>query len=140
MTGTAPQIDLGSYRLKVTGKVENPLSLTYSDLRCMPKIEVRCTLVCPGFFEDTATWAGAPLAAVLELAGVQTEASNVRLISADGYSNYVSLQVARREESFLAYEWEGEPVPILHGFPIRAVFPEVQGNTWVKWLVEIEVW
>ncbi len=140
MTGTAPQIDLESYRLKVTGKVENPLSLTYDDLRCMPKLEVRCTLVCPDFFADTATWAGAPLALVLELAGVQAEASNVRLISADGYSTYVSLQVARREESFLAYEWEGEPLPILHGFPIRAVFPEVEGNTWVKWLVEIEVW
>ncbi len=140
MTGTAPQIDLARYRLKVTGKVENPLSLTYDDLRCMPKIEVRCTLVCPDFFADTATWAGAPLARVLELAGVQAGASNVRLISADGYSTYVSLQVARREESFLAYEWEGEPLPILHGFPIRAVFPEVEGNTWVKWLVEIEVW
>lgn len=140
MTGTAPQIDLESYRLKVTGKIENPLILTYDDLRCLPKLEVHCTLVCPGFFEDTATWAGAPLAPVLELAGVQAGASNVRLISADGYSTYVSLQVARREESTLAYEWEGEPVPILHGFPIRAVFPEVQGNTWVKWLVEIEVW
>ena len=41
---------------------------TYDDLRCMPKIEDRPTLVCPGFFTDTATWAGASLKYELELA------------------------------------------------------------------------
>ena len=32
-----------------------------------------------------------------------------------------------------------EPLPILHGFPVRTVFPALEGNKWVKWLVEIEV-
>ena len=41
---------------------------------------------------------------------------------------------------FLAYEWEGEPVPILHGFPVRAVFPSLNGNKWVKWLIGIDVY
>jgi DMSO/TMAO reductase YedYZ molybdopterin-dependent catalytic subunit len=62
VTGTAQQIDLASYRLKVTGKVEHPLSLSYDDLRCMLRVEQYCTLVCPGLFEDRATWAGASLA------------------------------------------------------------------------------
>jgi DMSO/TMAO reductase YedYZ molybdopterin-dependent catalytic subunit len=41
--------------------------------------------------------------------------------------------------SFLAYELRGEPVPILHGFPVRAAFPGQPGFYWVKWLVKIEV-
>ncbi len=123
----------------MTGKVDRPLSLTYDDLRCMRKVELRCTLVCPGFFEDEATWAGVPLADVLELAGVQENAAGLRLVGADGYATLATMDMATSSDSFLAYEWEGEPLPILHGFPVRAVFPEHSGSSWVKWLVKIEV-
>jgi DMSO/TMAO reductase YedYZ molybdopterin-dependent catalytic subunit len=139
MTGTAQAIDLDSYRLIITGTVDHPLALTYDDLRCMRKVELRCTLICPGFFEDEATWAGVPLVDVLERAGMQPGAAGLRLSSADGYSTLVTLPAATSEDNFLAYEWEGEPLPILHGFPVRAVFPELGGSFWVKWLIRIEV-
>jgi DMSO/TMAO reductase YedYZ molybdopterin-dependent catalytic subunit len=139
MTGTAIEIDLASYRLKISGKVDEPLSLTYDDLRCMPRIETFCTLICPGFFEDQATWAGASLEAVLAQAGIQDGADRLRLVSADGYATLVFLNELSDGEDFLAYEWEGQPLPIIHGFPVRAVFPALNGSRWVKWLVEIEV-
>lgn len=139
MTGTPQEIDLTSYRLRVTGKVDRPLSLTYDDLRCMPRIQTSDVLICPGFFEDEATWAGASLMSVLDMAGVQPEATSLTLVGADEYSASVTLEQARASNSYLAYEWEGKPVPILHGFPVRAVFPSLQGNKWVKWLVEIKV-
>ena len=139
VTGTAKVIDLESYYLEITGKVTQSLKLKYDDLRCMPKIEARPTLVCPGFFKDTATWAGAPLKYVLELAGVKDGASLIELVSADGYSVSVSIEEARSKKNFLAYEWESKPIPILHGFPVRAIFPKFSGNKWVKWLIRIEV-
>jgi DMSO/TMAO reductase YedYZ molybdopterin-dependent catalytic subunit len=139
MTGTPQEIDLASYRLKVSGKVDRPLSLTYDDLRCMPRIQSRDVLVCPGFFEDEATWAGASLEYVLELAGPQVGATSISLVGADGYSAGLTLQQAHSGNYYLAYEWEGKPIPILHGFPVRAVFPSLQGSQWVKWLVEIIV-
>jgi DMSO/TMAO reductase YedYZ molybdopterin-dependent catalytic subunit len=139
MTGTVPEIDFESYRLEVTGKVDRPLSLTYDELRCLPRIERRCILNCPGFFQDEATWAGASLDALLERAGVQADAVRLRLVSADGYATVVFLEQLEPDENFLAYEWEGEPLPIVHGFPVRAVFPAFDGNKWVKWLVQIDV-
>jgi DMSO/TMAO reductase YedYZ molybdopterin-dependent catalytic subunit len=139
MTGTAQSIDLETYRLEIGGKVAQSLSLGYDDLRCLPKLETHCILVCPGFFQDEATWAGVPLSEILELAQVQGDAVGLRMTGADGYSSFVTLEEARAEESILAYEWEGEPLPILHGFPVRAVFPELNGNRWVKWLIKIEV-
>jgi DMSO/TMAO reductase YedYZ molybdopterin-dependent catalytic subunit len=139
MTGTVPDIDFETYRLEVTGLVDNPLSLAYDDLRCMRKVELRCTLICPGFFQDEATWAGVPIADVLELAGAQEGASGLRLVSADGYAKLVTLDMVASDASFLAYEWEGEPIPILHGFPVRAVLAEHSGGFWVKWLVQIDV-
>ena len=140
VTGTMQEIDLADYRLVVTGTVENPLSLTYDELRCMPKREVRTLLVCPGFFQDDATWAGVPLDYILDMAGVLPEASAIVLRGADGYTARLELDaVGDGNRHILAYEWEGEPLPVLHGFPLRGVFPEQQGNKWVKWLLKIEV-
>ena len=140
VTGTMQEIDLTDYRLVVTGTVANPLSLTYDELRCMPKREVRTLLVCPGFFQDDATWAGVPLDYILDMAEVLPEATAIILRGADGYSTRLGLDVVRDgNRHILAYEWEGEPLPVLHGFPVRGVFPEQQGNKWVKWLLKIEV-
>jgi len=139
MTGSYQVINLQSYRLEVSGKVAHSLNLSFDELRCLPHIEVRCNLVCPGFFVDTATWAGASLDALLDLAGVQSDATDIKMYSADGYSAALLLKDARDGENFLAYEWEGQPIPILHGFPVRAVFPDQEGNKWVKWLVRITV-
>jgi DMSO/TMAO reductase YedYZ molybdopterin-dependent catalytic subunit len=140
VTGVMKEIDLVDYRLVVTGMVAHSLSLTYDELRCMPKREVRALLVCPGYFQDEATWAGVPLDYILDMAGVLPDATAIVLRGADGYTARLGLDVVRDgNRHILAYEWEGEPLPVLHGFPVRGVFPEQQGNKWVKWLLEIEV-
>jgi DMSO/TMAO reductase YedYZ molybdopterin-dependent catalytic subunit len=140
ITGAAQDIDITTYRLKVTGLVDHPLELTYEQLRCMNKISAKVDLVCPGYFHDVATFAGVPLKDILDMAGVQPEAKEIKLIGADTYTSYVSILEAQNESNFLAYEWEGQPLPILHGFPLRGVFPGMPGAHWVKWLVEIQVY
>ena len=71
-------MDLESYRLRVTGRVERLLELTYDELHCLPKVRRRAKLVCPGFFVDEATWAGAPIGEMLALAGVQEGATRMK--------------------------------------------------------------
>jgi DMSO/TMAO reductase YedYZ molybdopterin-dependent catalytic subunit len=139
ITGTAKIIELESYRLEVVGKVDHPLSLTYDELRCLPRVETDEPLECPGFFIDYASWAGVPIANVLELAEVHDDAVEILLVGADDYDIVVDINVARNKDNFLAYEWNGEPLPILHGFPVRAAFPGMAGRFWAKWLLRIEV-
>lgn len=139
VTGRAPSVDLATYRLTVTGWVDRPLELSYDDLRCMPMVSTTCPLICPGTFTDIATWSGVSIDRVLELAQVQPGASSLVFVSADGYSTLVYLDDVRASRGLLAYQWEGEPLPILHGFPVRVVLPGVDGNKWAKWLVRIEV-
>jgi DMSO/TMAO reductase YedYZ molybdopterin-dependent catalytic subunit len=139
MTGRPEKIDPSTYRLSVTGKVDHQLSLSLDDLRCMPRVQARPLLVCPGFFADTATWAGVPISYVLGLAGVQAGASEIDLTGVDQYVTSVYLAETVVGDNFLAYEWEGQPLPYLHGFPVRAVFSQAQGNKWVKWLLRIDV-
>jgi DMSO/TMAO reductase YedYZ molybdopterin-dependent catalytic subunit len=139
MTGTPIEVDVGTYRLEISGLVDRPLSLTYDDLRCLPKVEATPELVCPGYFVDVATWAGVPLRDVLDRAGVSDGATSLRLMAADGYSLRIDLSEDALASAFLAYELEGETLPVLHGFPVRFVWPGHSGNDWVKWLVGIEV-
>lgn len=139
MTGTPVVVDIKTYRLKIDGKVDHPLALTYDDLRLMPKVTGSPTLVCPQSFVDKATWSGVQLKTLLEKAGVQPGAKEIKMKAADGYSAYLDLKIALKPENFLAYELEGKTLPVLHGFPLRAVLPDQQGNRWVKWLLEIEV-
>ncbi len=140
VTGAIQPINIEQYRLEVTGKVNRPLKLGYDELRCMPRVTARPVLVCPGFFVDTASWAGVPLKYVLGLAEVTGGATGVRLISADNYTVSLSMDKAMADGNFLAYEWDGKALPRLHGFPLRAVFPGLEGNQWIKWLVRIEVY
>jgi len=142
MTGTPQEIDLKSYRLLVTGQVEKPLSLQYDELRCLPKVTAAPPLKCSGIFEDwvdTATWSGVTIAEVLNLARPLPEAKTITMVSADGYKVTVDLDTAMKPDNYLAYELEGQPLPVLHGFPLRSVFPAKEGSNWVKWLVEISV-
>ncbi len=140
MTGTPVLLDLKTWRLAVTGAVNNPLSLDFDELRALPRVRSRSTLVCPGYFEDNALWEGASLAALLELADPLDNAKGLNLVSADGYSTWISMEDAQAPHNFLAYEFaDGRPVPVLHGFPVRAVFPSLTGSKWAKWLVEIQV-
>lgn len=139
MTGTVQTIDFASYHLNISGAVEQPGSLAYDQIRCLPKTSASPPLVCPGFFEDHAAWSGVPIAEILKLARPLAEAKYVSLVSADGYTVTIDLDKALNPENFLAYEWEGQPIPVLHGFPLRAVLPKENGNSWVKWIVEIHL-
>jgi DMSO/TMAO reductase YedYZ molybdopterin-dependent catalytic subunit len=139
MTGTVQRIAVSGYRLKVTGKVRRRLSLTYDDLRRMPRLTSRDVIVCRGYFEDYAHWAGCALTALLDRCEPRPGAKGLELVSADGYRTTVTLQEARSGYAFLAYEWEGKALPVLHGFPVKAAFPGLPGSKWVKWLVEIRV-
>ncbi len=139
MTGTPQRIDITAYRLKVSGNVTQPLSLSFDDIRRMPRVSSRPVLTCEGYFEDTATWAGASLAALLDRAGIRASAREVDLVSADGYRTSFSIAQAKSPDAYLAYELEGKAIPVLHGFPLRAVMPGLTGFYWAKWIVAIEV-
>lgn len=139
MTGEPQRIELGTWRLKVTGKVAKPLALDFDALRMLPGIRTRATIICRGYFEDRAVWAGASLASILDAAGVLPGARGLSLVGADGYSASVTMEQARGGDNFIAYELQGRPVTVLQGFPARAAFPSLLGNKWTKWLLEIRV-
>ena len=139
VTGPAQLVDLDSYRLEVTGLVDHPLSLSYDDVRCLPKVEAHVRLECPGFFADEVNLAGVTFASVIALAGPQPGAKSVRVASVEDYSMGFTLDEIQAADNFLAYQWEDQPLPASHGFPLRGVMPARAGSNWVKWVRQLEL-
>ena len=136
--GIVQVLDPLSYRLEVTGLVDQPLSLTVDDLRCMPKMTEKVTTTCYNF-QATATWSGVLISEVLKKAGVQPNAKKVTQNAADGATRSVPMDMAMDPHNFLAYQMGSEPIPILFGFPVRSIFINVAGQYSVKWLTSLEV-
>lgn len=98
---------------------------------------------------STAQWGGVALADVLEAAGVDRAAGHVAFLSLDaceakdgtifGYGGSIPLEKALRPEVLLAHTMNGEPLPAVHGYPLRVIVPGVVAARSVKWLGSITV-
>lgn len=134
-----PIIDPDSYRLTVTGLVDNQVTLTLEELLAMDAPERLVDLPCVEGWTESAMWRGPRLAEVLAMAGVQEGADNVVFSSPGGYTTSLTLEDIEETDPLLAYEANGETIPHEQGFPIRLVVPERLGYKWIKWVTGIEV-
>lgn len=158
-----PNVDLNGWRLKVEGEVSTPLTLTIDDLRRMPAVELTAVVECAGngrgFFNPAvpglqwtngsvanARWRGARLSDVLKRAGMKSSGIEVLFAGADqpigtmqDFRRTITVKKALDPNTLLAYEMNGQPIPLKHGFPVRLVAPGWASDSWVKWLTSINV-
>jgi sulfite oxidase len=157
------QLDAATWTLKIGGEVASPLSLSLDEIKKLPAVTVTTTLECAGngraFFEpalagiqwekgavSTARFTGARLGDVLKRAGVKTTGRNVEMHAADrppgsmpAFVRQVPMAKAMHPDTILAYDMNGQPIPIVHGFPLRAIVPGWEGAYSLKWLNALNV-
>ncbi|MEV4416810.1 molybdopterin-dependent oxidoreductase [Catellatospora sp. NPDC049609] len=143
---TVPRIDPRDWTLKITGRVDRPVELTFDDLIKRPLTERDITLNCVsnevgGPYVGTARWLGVPLAPLLRAAGVQAGADQLVARAADGITIGTPVAtVLDGRDAMLALAMNGQPLPLEHGFPIRMLTPGLYGYVGAaKWITELEL-
>ena len=130
-----PRIDPDAWRLSISGAVERPMSLRYTDLPSTR--DLTAVIDCTGGWYSEQRWSGVGIDELLAMAGPTSEASSVTVRSATGYYRRFSMSEAR--SYVLATHVGGAPLSRGHGFPARLVAPDKRGFEWVKWVERIEV-
>jgi sulfoxide reductase catalytic subunit YedY len=139
MGPTDVAIDLKTYRLKVTGKIERPLSLGYDQILKYPSLTETVLLICPGFFTNNGRWTGLDLKSLLQEAQIKKEAQYIDIVGTGEKRVRIPLKALDQKRIFLAYRVNGETLPQKHGFPLRLVYEDAYGSDWVKYVDEIVV-
>ena len=141
-----PAIDAETWTLRVHGMVDRDLTLDLDELLARPMIERDVTIACVsnevgGRYVGNARWIGAPLADLLQDAGVHADASQIVSRSADGFTiGTPTAVVLDGRDAMLAVSMNGEPLPLEHGFPVRMIVPGLYGYvSAMKWLVDLEL-
>jgi DMSO/TMAO reductase YedYZ molybdopterin-dependent catalytic subunit len=139
-----PAINPERFRLRIEGLVENPLTLDLNELKAMEDKKEYVTLECignpvGGSAISNALWEGVTLRKVLENSGPKPGLVKAAFFAAEGYTDSIPYALALSEEVFLAYRMNGEPLPPVHGHPLRVIVPGIFGMKNVKWLTKIEL-
>ena len=158
------QVDLATFRVAVRGHVNQEQSLTMADILALPRVEMAAVNQCSGnsrgLFEPriaggqwengamgNAKWTGVRLRDLLDRVGVKPGAVAVRfngldepvVAGAPDFMKSLSIDHARDGEVMLAYQMNGEQLPLLNGFPMRLIVPGWYSTYWVKMVSDIEV-
>ncbi len=154
-----PEVDASSYRLRFTGLVERPLTLTLDELKARPRVELNPVFECSGnsrgLFHGmvgNSRWAGAALLPLLAEARPSADSREVHFWATDtgteeirgaeyeqNFARSMSLDHVTETGPILAYEQNGEPLTVVHGFPVRLIVPGWYGIAQVKWLERVEL-
>ena len=156
-------IDLTDWKLDVAGLVKKQINMPFEEIIRLPKVEVADTLECSGnsrsLLKDKASgnpwtiggvgnavWGGIWLKDVLALAGLKDDARHVSFEGLDKPLGKAGIKFIRSipidkamSSTLLAYEMNGEPLPLEHGYPLRALALGWTGANCVKWLHKITV-
>ena len=141
MGDTDHEVNLAKWRLEISGKVNKPYKLSYSQILELPVIERKILMICPGVFANQGLWRGVSIWELLETAGIQEAVTHVTLRGAGSYSEKVDrfeLEYVRSNKVFLAYRVNGKVLPQKHGFPLRAVAEDIYGSDWTKYVYSVE--
>jgi DMSO/TMAO reductase YedYZ molybdopterin-dependent catalytic subunit len=131
-------IDPVTYRLRVKGLVEKPLSFSIVDLRRLPHDSQNSRLRCVQGWSARTDWGGFRFGHLLEWAKPRKTAKAVRLECADKWYEYFTIDDLLRPRVLFAMDMHGQPLADRHGAPLRVIDPARYGYKSAKLVTSIE--
>ena len=134
------QVDVESYRLKVSGLVGNPKAYAYDEvINNHQNYEKVVTLNCVEGWSVTILWKGLLVKDLLAEAKPLSNARVVIFHAYDGYTTSLPTEYIMNNDIIIAYKMNGVTIPPERGFPFELVAESKWGYKWIKWITEIEL-
>jgi DMSO/TMAO reductase YedYZ molybdopterin-dependent catalytic subunit len=138
--GDVPDVDLATWTLEVSGEVEEPLSLTYEQLRELPATDVTTDIHCvTRWSRFDAEFKGVHWSELAKLCRPKPSARFAIAHAEQGFTANVPLAAIEDEQALVVYEADGEPLTLEHGWPVRLFVPSKYFWKSAKWLRGIEL-
>lgn len=134
-----PIIDVEKYRLIVDGEVNNPLSLSMKEIEALPLTSMIIRHVCVEGWAAIVQWAGVRMRDIVALAQPHETVKYAYFISGDGYYSSWDIASAVHPQTLLAYQKNGESLPVDNGAPLRLASPVKLGYKQSKWVTQIKL-
>ncbi|MEH7343181.1 sulfite oxidase [Bacillus sp. JJ1532] len=162
-----PTLSYSSYWLPINGLVSTPSLLSMQNILQLPAKTVKIALECAGdkrsLFEpkvfgeqwekggiSQGYWKGVPLRVLLKQTGIREGAKEVVIEGYDygkrtdsdqihTYTRSLPLEKALHPDTLIAYEYNHQPIPFKHGYPLRLIVPQWYGMASVKWIKQISI-
>jgi DMSO/TMAO reductase YedYZ molybdopterin-dependent catalytic subunit len=133
-------IDPATYKLAVTGMVNNPTSYTYDQIvnGFNSSLQV-ATLPCVEGWSVTLLWQGVPLMDILNRTGASPDANTLIFLASDGYSSSLPINYVKQNNIMIAYKMNNLTFTPQTGWPFFLVAKNQYGYKWVEWITEINV-
>lgn len=132
-----PRLDPATFRLTIDGEVNNPLSLDLSSIHSLPLTSMVIRHVCVEGWAAIVQWGGVRMSELVQLAQPKPGVRYAYFQSADGYYGSWDLASVLHPQTLLAYEKNGEPLPVENGAPLRLASPIKLGYKQSKWVTRI---
>ena len=137
--GQTPNVARENWRLDIAGAVAFPTSWRWHDLVSAPQSHRLSDIHCvTSWSRYDNNWDGVSTHDLLEAVQPHAEATHVLLTGNDGYTTNLTLADFASPDAILAHGWEGAPLPLEHGGPVRLVVPHLYFWKSAKWLRRIE--
>jgi DMSO/TMAO reductase YedYZ molybdopterin-dependent catalytic subunit len=132
-----PEIDPAKFKLTIDGAVNRPIELSMAELQQFPLTSMIIRHICVEGWAAIVQWGGVRLRDLATLVQPQANVRYVYFQSADGYSSSWDVASALHPQTLMAYQKNGEPLPIDNGAPLRLAAPIKLGYKQTKWVTRI---
>jgi DMSO/TMAO reductase YedYZ molybdopterin-dependent catalytic subunit len=138
--GPVPRFDPETWRFRVSGRVAREVEWSWREFEALPRVEVTADFHCVTRFSTLDNrWGGVATREVLRHVEVDPEAGHVFVTCDGGYTTNLPLEDFLSERALFADSWNGEPLPVEHGGPLRLVVPHLYAWKSAKWVSGIEL-
>ena len=137
--GQTPNVARENWRLDIAGAVDAPTAWTWHDLMSAPQTHKLSDIHCvTSWSRYDNNWDGVTTHDLMEAVRPRPEATHVLFTSTDGYTTNMMIEDLASPEALLVHSWEGAPLPLEHGGPVRLVVPHLYFWKSPKWIRRIE--